>query len=97
MKQRPKIPGRSTKAVRVDPSDLALLREELKANPDWAQYAEASDSELVRLGVMFTRVHIRPDMYVMTLDSVNTIVDEAVPGQHRGSGAGSGRRGSNGP
>lgn len=78
MEMGPKIRGRKIKSVRVDPSDLKLLREELKDTKEWAQYAEASDSELVRLGVMFTRVHIRPDVYVMTLDSVNQLVEEAI-------------------
>ena len=78
MEPGPKIRGRKTKSIRVDPSDLKLLREELKGDPAWAEYAAASDSEIVRLAVMFARLHIQPDMYVMTLETVNTIVDEAV-------------------
>ena len=74
----PKIRGRKIKSIRVDPSDLALLREELKANPKWAEYGLASESELVRIAIIFARIHIQPDVYVMTLDSVNQIVEEAI-------------------
>ena len=45
---------------------------------EWAHYAEAADSELVRLAVMFARLHLQPDMYMLTLDAVNTLVDEAI-------------------
>ena len=75
---RPKIRGRKIKSVRVDPSDLKLLREELLLDPEWAEYAEASDSELVRLTVMFARLHIQPDVFTMTLDAVNQLVSEAI-------------------
>ena len=74
----PKIRGRKTKSIRVDVSDLKSLREELKATKEWKHYAEAADSELIRLGVMFARLHMQPDVYVMTLESVNQLVDEAV-------------------
>ena len=78
MEVGPKIRGRKTRSIRVDPSDLVLLREELNANPEWADYAEASDSELHRIAVMFARIHVQPDVYVLTLDAVNQLVDEAV-------------------
>ena len=78
MELGPKIRGRKIKSIRVDPSDLKLLRKELKASPEWAEYAKASDSELVRLAVIFARIHIKPDVYVLTLDSVNQLVDEAI-------------------
>ena len=78
MKRRPVSRGQKTKAIRIDPTGLAEFREELKANSDWAHYAEAPDSELVRIAVMFGRLHIQPDMYVMPLKTVNAIVDEAV-------------------
>ena len=74
----PKIRGRKIKSIRVDPSDLKLLRKELKANPEWAQYAEASDSEVHRIAVIVARIHIAPDIYVLTLDAINQLVDEAV-------------------
>ena len=78
MELGPKIRGRKTKSIRVDLSDLKLLREELKATKEWKHYAEAADSELMRLGVMFARLHMQPDVYVMTLESVNQLVDEAI-------------------
>ena len=78
MELGPKIRGRKIKSIRVDPSDLKLLRKELKANKEWAQYAEGSDSEMVRIAVIFARIHIQPDVYVMTLDSVNQLVEEAI-------------------
>ena len=78
MEPGPKIRGRTTRTVRVDPSELKLLREELKDTKEWAHYAEAADSELVRLAVMFARLHLQPDMYMLTLDAVNTLVDEAI-------------------
>ena len=79
MKRRqPVSRGQKTKAIRIDPTGLAEFREELKANSDWAHYAEAPDSELVRIAVMLGRVHLQPDMYVMPLETINTIVDEAV-------------------
>ena len=74
----PKIRGKVTKSIRVDPSQLADFREELKANPQWKQYAAASDSELVRIAVMFGHLHVLPNMFVLTLENVNAIVDEAV-------------------
>ena len=74
----PKIRGRKTKSIRVDLSELKLLREELKDNKEWEQYAEALDSELVRLAVMFARLHMQPDVFVMTLESANQLVDEAI-------------------
>ena len=58
MKLGPRMKGRKGKTVRVDPSELALFREELKANPEWAEYAEAPDSELVRIAVLFGRIHV---------------------------------------
>ena len=78
MELEPKIRGRETKSIRVEVSDLKLLREELKATKEWEQYAEAADSELVRLAVMFARLHMQPDVYVLTLETVNTLVNEAV-------------------
>ena len=78
MKLGPKIRGRKIKSIRVDPSDLALLREELKANPEWAEYGNASESELVRIAVIFARLHIQPDVFMMTLESVNELVEEAI-------------------
>ncbi len=78
MKRRPNIRGQKTKAIRIDPIGLALFREELKGDPEWDEYAEASESELVTLAVIFARIHIQPEVYVLTLDSVNTLVDEAI-------------------
>ena len=78
MKRRPMIRGQKTKAIRIDPTALALFREELKGDPEWEEYAKASDSELFVLATVFARLHIQPDVYVLTLDSVNTLVDEAI-------------------
>ena len=78
MKHRPHIRGQKTKAIRIDPTGLALFRKDLKADPEWAEYAKASDSELVVLATVFARIHIQPEVYVLTLDSVNTLVDEAI-------------------
>ena len=74
----PKIRGRKIKSIRVDPSDLALLREELKANPEWSEYGKASESELVRIAIIFARLHIQPDVFLLTTDAVNQLVNEAV-------------------
>ena len=78
MELEPKIRGRKTKSIRVEANDLKLLREELKATKEWAQYAEAADSELVRLAVMFARLHMQPDVFMLTTEAVQTLVDEAV-------------------
>ena len=69
-------PGRDDQRVVGDLPDGA--REELKGDPEWAEYAKASDSELVVLATVFARVHIQPDVYVLTLDAVNQLVDEAI-------------------
>ena len=76
--KRPNIRGLKTKAIRIDPSGLAEFREELIRDPEWAEYAKASESELVTLAVLFGRIHIQPEVYVLTLDAVNTLVDEAI-------------------
>ena len=78
MELGPKIRGIKSKSIRVDPSDLKVLRKELKATKQWAKYAEVSDSELVAIAFIFARIHIAPDVYVLTLDAVNQLVDEAV-------------------
>ena len=78
MELGPKIRGKKTKSIRVDLSDLKKLRKELKGDPEWEEYAKALDSELVRLAFIFARIHIQPDVFVVTLDSVNTLVSEAV-------------------
>ena len=74
----PKIRGRKIKSIRVDPSDLKLLRKELKLDPEWADYAKASDSELHRLAVIFARIHIAGDVHVLTTKAVATLVNEAI-------------------
>ena len=79
MKRRqPVSRGQKTKAIRIDPTGLAEFREELKANSAWAHYAEAPDSELVRIAIMFGRLHMQPDIFMLTTDAVQTLVDEAV-------------------
>ena len=76
--KRPNMRGLKTKAIRIDPIGLAEFREELKGDPDWAVYAEASESELVTLAVTFARIQIRPDVHVLTTNDINHVVDEAV-------------------
>ena len=78
MKLDPKIRGRKTKSIRVEESDLRLFREELKDHKEFAHYAEAAESELVRLSVMLARLHVQDGVYMVTLESVNQLVDEAV-------------------
>ena len=78
MELEPKIRGKKTKSIRVEAADLKLLREELSLVKEWAHYAEAADSELVRLAVMFARLHMQPDVFVMTQESVSTLVNEVV-------------------
>ena len=78
MELEPKIRGKKTKAIRVEESNLASLREELKASKEWAHYADAADSELVRLAVMLARLHMQPDVFMLTTDAVQTLVNEAV-------------------
>ena len=70
--------GQKTKAIRIDPTGLAEFRVELKANPNWAHYAEAPDSELVRIAIMLSRLHMQPDVFMLTTAAVATLVDEAV-------------------
>ena len=78
MELGPKVRGKTIKSIRVDPVQLKAFREELKGNKQWADYAQASDAELHRIAVVFARGHISPEMYVLTLEAVNQIVDEAV-------------------
>ena len=78
MELGPKIRGKKVKSIRVDPTDLELLRKDLKANPEWAEYAEASDSEIHRIAVIFARIHVDPDIHALTTEAVQTLVDEAV-------------------
>ena len=78
MKRRPNIRGQKSKTIRIDPTGIALFREELKGDPEWEEYAAASDSELVVLAVMFARLHVQPDVFMLTTAAVNTLVDEAV-------------------
>ena len=78
MKRRPVSRGQKTKAIRIDPTGLAEFRKELKASSEWAHYAEAPDSELVRIAIMFGRLHMQPDVFMLTTLAVATLVDEAV-------------------
>ena len=52
--------------------------EDLKGDPEWEEYAVASDSELVVLATMFARLHLQPDVFMLTTAAVQTLVDEAV-------------------
>ena len=70
--------GRKTKLLRVDPSELKELRSALKKSAEWQEYANAPDSVLVQLGIMFARLHLEPDTFMLTLQAVNQLVNEAV-------------------
>ena len=74
----PKIRGRKKKSIRFDPTDLKLLRDELKGDPNFEDYAAASDSEILRLAVFLARVHVSPDVFMMTLETVQTLLNESV-------------------
>ena len=74
----PKIRGQKSKTIRVDPVGLADFRKRLKDSADWSEYAKASDSELHTMAVILASIHIRPEVYVMTLADLNHLVDEAV-------------------
>ena len=74
MELEPKIRGKKTKAIRVEESSLTSLREELKASKQWAHYADAADSELLRLAVMLARLHMQPDVFMLTTDAVQTLL-----------------------
>ena len=78
LKILPRMRGTKGKTVRVDVSELALFREELKGHRMWKDYAAAPDSELVRLGILLGRIHVSPDIYVVDLAAMQTLVDEAV-------------------
>ena len=78
MKRRPRLRGHASKSIRVNPVDLAALREELKGDPTWGEYAVASDSELVVLATMFARLHLQPNVFVLTQESISTLVNEVV-------------------
>ena len=78
MKPRPNIRGLKSKTIRIDPADLALFRAALKGDPEWEEYAVASDSELVALGTFFGRLHLEADVFMLTTDAVQTLVNEAV-------------------
>ena len=75
--KRPKR-KRKTESIRIDPYELEVFRDALKANPEFGSYAQASQSEVVRLALALACHHVRPDVYALTLEDVNHIVDEAV-------------------
>ena len=78
MKRRPVIRGQKTKSLRIDPTGLALFREELKGAPEWAEYAEASESELVVLATMFARLYISPDVQVLPKDGLMVLLKDSI-------------------
>ena len=78
MKRRPVIRGQKTKSLRIDPTGLALFREELKGNPEWAEYAEASESELVVLATMFARIYISPEVQVLPKDGLMVLLKDSI-------------------
>ena len=74
----PKIRGTKTKPVRVDPDELKEFSQRLRACPEWAAYADASQGELITIAVILASLYIRPEVYAITLADINHIVDEAV-------------------
>ena len=78
MKRRPSIRGLKSKTIRINPADIALFRAALKGDPEWGEYAAATDSELVVLATFLGRLHLEPDVFMLTTAAVQILVDEAV-------------------
>ena len=78
MKRLPSIRGLKSKTIRINPADLALFRKALAADREWEEYAKASESELVVLATFFGRLHLEADVFMLTTNAVQTLVNEAV-------------------
>ena len=78
MELGPRIRRKKSKTIRVDPVGLAEFRKGLKANPQWAKYAQAPDSELHTMAVILASIYIRPEVVSMTMADFTHIIDEAV-------------------
>ena len=76
--KRPSIRGLKTKAIRIDPKGLAEFRERLKANPDWAAYAEVSESELVTCAVVLASLYASPEVQVFPKDGLMVLLKDSI-------------------
>ena len=78
MKVTPKIMGTKNKSIRIDPDELDEFRKNLRANPKWAKYAKSTDSELVRMALIFGNIHVDPRVMVAASLDVALMVSDAV-------------------
>ena len=78
MKFRPNIMGKKNKAIRIDPTDLDEFRQGLKADPQWAKYADCTDSELVRMAFITGGIYIQPNLVTIPLAESANMLREAM-------------------
>ena len=78
MKFRPNIMGKKNKAIRIDPTDLDEFRQGLKADPQWAKYADCTDSELVRMAFIMGGLYVQPSVVTLPLGEISIMVKDAV-------------------
>ena len=76
--KRPNIRGLKTKAIRIDPSGLAVFRERLKDSADWSEYAEVSESELVTCAVVLASLYISPEVQVLPKDGLMALLKDSI-------------------
>ena len=76
--KRPNIRGLKTKAIRIDPKGLAEFRERLKASPEWAEYGEASESELVTCATVLASLYISPDVQVLPKGGLIVLLKDSI-------------------
>ena len=75
-----RLRGRKVKSIRFATAELEAFRKEMKRNPRWAEYASATDSEMIRIALIFGRLHVKhhEETYLLTLEEINQVVDAAV-------------------
>ena len=75
-----RLRGRKVKSIRFATAELEAFREEMKRNPRWAEYASATDSEMIRIALIFGHLHVKhhEETYLLTLEEINQVVDAAV-------------------
>ena len=78
MKVAPKIMGTKNKSIRIDPDELAEFRKNLKANPKWVKYAKCTDSELVRLALIFGNIRVDRRVVTMPLLDAGQLLNDAI-------------------
>ena len=78
MKFAPHIMGRKNKSIRIDPSELAEFRENLKKDPQWAKYADGTDSELFRMALILGGLYVQPSVVTLPMGEVSSMVKDAV-------------------